>query len=128
MPVSSDSARPSAGDGIRQLLSWRRPSAAPHRGHYGDIVVSGGAEPVMKSPRRESQAGHARPAGRARVPEATTSWLEEAGFRTALTASAAALLLIVAAAATALLMSAPGTAASAARNDPAGTARLLVAH
>jgi len=51
MPASSDNARPSAGDGIRQqLLSWRRPRAAPHRGHYGDIAVSGGAEPVMKSP------------------------------------------------------------------------------
>lgn len=50
MPASSHSARPSAGDGIRQLLSWRRPSAAPHKGHYGDIVVSGAAEPVMESP------------------------------------------------------------------------------
>jgi hypothetical protein len=50
MPASSHSARPSAGEGIRQLLSWRRPSAAPHKGHYGDIVVSGAAEPVMESP------------------------------------------------------------------------------
>jgi hypothetical protein len=69
-------------------------------------------------PGGDRRAGHPRPAGRARVPEATNSWLEEASFRTALTA---ALLLIVAAAATALLTSAPGTAASAARNDPAGT-------
>jgi len=42
-------------------------------------------------------AGHARPAGLARVREAIGSWLEETSFRTALTASAAALLLIVAA-------------------------------
>lgn len=56
-------------------------------------------------PGGDRRAGHARPAGRARVPEATNSWLEEASFRTALTASAAALLLIVAAATTALLMS-----------------------
>jgi hypothetical protein len=78
-------------------------------------------------PGGDRRAGHARPAGRARVPEATNPWLEKASFRTALTASAAALLLIVAAATTALLMSAPGTAASAARNDPAGTPATSVA-
>ena len=65
-------------------------------------------------------AVHARPAGLRRLRRTINSWLEEISFRTAVAACVAALLLIVAAAAIALV-SGHGTAAGAARSDPAGT-------
>jgi len=74
------------------------------------------------------RAGHARPAGRARLREAINSWLEETTFRAALTASATALVLIGATVAFALLTSGhgaaggPGTAPGAVRSDLTGTA------
>lgn len=74
------------------------------------------------------RAGHARPAGRARLRDAINSWLEETSFRAALTASATAVLLIGAAVAFAVLVpghgaaGGPGTMPGAARSDLAGTA------
>jgi hypothetical protein len=76
----------------------------------------------------DHRAGHARPAGRARLRDAINSWLEETSFRAALTASATALVLIGAAVAFALLTpghgaaGGPGTAPGAVRSDLAGTA------
>jgi hypothetical protein len=76
----------------------------------------------------DHRAGHARPAGLARLRDVISSWLEETSFRTALTASATALVLIVAAVAFALLEPGHGTAGGpstvpgAVRSDLAGTA------
>src|SRR5438093_11956186 len=76
----------------------------------------------------DQRAGHARPAGLARLREAISSLLEETSFRTALAGCVAALVLIVAAVAAALLASGQGTAggqgtaAGAAPSDRAGTA------
>ena len=76
----------------------------------------------------DHRAGHARPAGLARLRDVINSWLEETSFRAALTASAAALLLIVAAVAFALLVpghgtaGGPGTVPGGARSDLAGPA------
>ncbi len=73
-------------------------------------------------------AGHARPAGPARLRDVINSWLEETSFRAALTACAAALVLIGAAVALALLVpghgiaGGPGTVPGAGRSDLAGTA------
>jgi hypothetical protein len=73
-------------------------------------------------------AGHARPAGLARLRDVINSWLEETSFRAALTACAAALVLIGAAVAFALLVpghgtaGGPGTVPGVARSDLAGAA------
>jgi hypothetical protein len=77
---------------------------------------------------RDHRAGHARPAGGARLRDAINSWLEETSFRAALTALATALVLIGAAVAFALLTpghgaaTGSGTVPGAVRSDLAGTA------
>jgi hypothetical protein len=76
----------------------------------------------------DRRAGHARPAGLARLRDVINAWLEQTSFRAALTACAAALVLIGAAVAFALLVPGHGTAGGsgtvpgAIRSDLAGTA------
>ena len=63
----------------------------------------------------DRRAGHARPAGLARLRDVINAWLEQTSFRAALTACAAALVLIGAAVAFALLVPGHGTAGGSGR-------------